>query len=74
MNDLINEAHFLLLQGHRPQDGSRMTSSLKMESKGTQIHLPLIGRGSRGEINDKVTFISKSPPLAEQLNNGQVLG
>lgn len=64
-----------LFQGHRPQDGnSTMTSGLKMESKGTQIHLPLIGRGSRGELNDKVTFSSKSPPQAEQLNNVQVLG
>ncbi|CAF4846091.1 unnamed protein product [Pieris macdunnoughi] len=50
-----------------------MTSDKKMESKGTQIHLPLISRGSRGEISDKVTFSQvKSPP--EQLNNGQVLG
>ncbi|XP_041987221.1 ATP-binding cassette sub-family G member 4 isoform X2 [Aricia agestis] len=44
-----------------------------MESKGTQIHLPLMGRGSRGELNDKVTFSTvKSPP--EQLNNGQLMG
>ncbi|XP_050669685.1 ATP-binding cassette sub-family G member 1 isoform X2 [Leptidea sinapis] len=49
-----------------------MTSGTKMESKGTQIHLPLIGRGSRGEINDKVTFSQVKSP--EQLNNGQVLG
>ncbi|KAH9627777.1 hypothetical protein HF086_002814 [Spodoptera exigua] len=52
-----------------------MTSGLKMESKGTQIHLPLMGRGSRGELNDKVTFAQvKSPPYSEQLNNGQLLG
>lgn len=65
-----------LFQGHKPQDGNAaMTSDLKMESKGTQIHLPLIGRGSRGELNDKVTFSQvKSPPFSEQLNNGQILG
>ncbi|XP_063625382.1 ATP-binding cassette sub-family G member 4 [Cydia splendana] len=52
-----------------------MTSEVTMESKGTQIHLPLVGRGSRGELGDKVTFSQvKSPPFAEQLNNGQVLG
>ncbi|XP_023934944.1 ATP-binding cassette sub-family G member 4 [Bicyclus anynana] len=50
-----------------------MTTNNKMESKGTQIHLPLIGRGSRGELSDKVMFSQvKSPP--EQLNNGQLLG
>ncbi|CAG4966921.1 unnamed protein product [Colias eurytheme] len=55
------------------QDGpAAMTSGKKMESKGTQIHLPLISRGSRGEINDKVTFSQVKSP--EQLNNGQVLG
>lgn len=54
-------------------DLAAMTSDKKMESKGTQIHLPLISRGSRGEISDKVTFSQvKSPP--EQLNNIQVLG
>ncbi|CAH2236554.1 jg8035 [Pararge aegeria aegeria] len=56
------------------QDGyAAMTTGKKMESKGTQIHLPLIGRGSRGELSDKVMFSQvKSPP--EQLNNGQLLG
>lgn len=62
----------LLLQSILPHDGNAtMTSSLKMESKGTQIHLPLIGRGSKGEISDKVMFSVKSPP--DQLNNGQPL-
>ncbi|KAJ2942548.1 hypothetical protein O0L34_g2016 [Tuta absoluta] len=46
-----------------------MTTGLKMESKGTQIHLPLMGRGSKGELSDKVMFSVK-----EQLNNGQLLG
>ncbi|XP_034826769.1 ATP-binding cassette sub-family G member 4 [Maniola hyperantus] len=50
-----------------------MTTGQKMESKGTQIHLPLIGRGSRGELSDKVMF-SQGKPLPEQLNNGQLLG
>lgn len=50
-----------------------MTPGKKMESKSTQIHLPLMGRGSRGELNEKVVFSQvKSPP--EQLNNGQLLG
>ncbi|KAJ0175547.1 hypothetical protein K1T71_008706 [Dendrolimus kikuchii] len=63
-------------QGSIPHDGNAaMTSSLKMESKGTQIQMPLLGRGSRGEFNDKVTFSQvKSPPYSEQLNNGQLLG
>ncbi|CAH0750031.1 unnamed protein product [Diatraea saccharalis] len=53
-----------------------MTPGLKMESKGTQIHLPLMGRGSRGEINEKVLFsqVKSPPPCAEQLNNGQLMG
>ncbi|XP_011553839.3 ATP-binding cassette sub-family G member 1 isoform X1 [Plutella xylostella] len=51
--------------------GSSMTST--MESKGTQIHLPLMGRGSK-EFNDKVTFVSRSSPLGEPLNNGQIVG
>ncbi|KPJ13322.1 ATP-binding cassette sub-family G member 1 [Papilio machaon] len=49
-----------------------MTPGIKMESKSTQIHLPLIGRGSRGDLNDKVTFSQLKSP--EQLNNGQLTG
>ncbi|XP_068632893.1 ATP-binding cassette sub-family G member 4 isoform X1 [Battus philenor] len=61
------------VQGKLSQDGQcAMTPGLKMESKSTQIHLPLIGRGSRGELSDKVTFSTVKSP--EQLNNGQLLG
>ncbi|CAG5058757.1 unnamed protein product [Parnassius apollo] len=60
-------------QRNKTQDGkSAMTPGLKMESKSTQIHLPLMGRGSRGDLSDKVTFSQVKSP--EQLNNGQLLG
>jgi hypothetical protein len=67
---------YLYFQGLLTHDGNAtMTPGLKMESKGTQIHLPLMGCGSRGEINDRVLFSQvKSPPLSEQLNNGQLMG
>ncbi|XP_013187259.2 ATP-binding cassette sub-family G member 1 isoform X2 [Amyelois transitella] len=52
-----------------------MTLGANMDSKDTQIHLPLQGRGSRGELNEKVMFSQiKSPPISEQLNNGQLTG
>ncbi|CAG9578109.1 unnamed protein product [Danaus chrysippus] len=59
-----------MFQGFHQDGHTAMTPSKKMESKGTQIHLPLMGRGSRGEISEKVMFTQVKTP--DQLNNGQL--
>lgn len=79
-NILISSSFSIfIVQYSYPRYNGAMTSHEhpSMESKGTQIHLPLVSRSSRGELNDKVTYVSqvRSPPLfTEPLNNGQILG